>query len=90
MEFDEQGKEKIIDDAGYIHIKWHIDDVKATAKNMNVSISDDDGRVILEDIYWGNYVKNDINWEVIETYIDLRFAYRNNDINWEDERENVQ
>ena len=71
MEFDKQGKEKIIDDAGYIHIKWHIDDVKATAKNMNVSISDDDARAILEDIYHGHDANNGVNWEVIETYIDM-------------------
>ena len=35
------------------------------------SISDDDARSILEAIYHGHDANNGVNWEVIETYIDM-------------------
>ena len=59
-----------IDKDGYIHIKWHIDDVKATAERMDIAIPDEDAREILEIVKHRHDAEIGINWEVIKVHID--------------------
>ena len=59
-----------IDKDGYIHIKWHIDDVKATAERMDIAITDEDAREILEIVERRHDANLGISWDVIEAHID--------------------
>ena len=63
---------KSIDEDGYIHIKWHIDDVKATAEQMGIAsrMTDEDAREILEIVKHRHDASVGINWDVIEVHID--------------------
>jgi len=64
---------KSIDKDGYIHIKWHIDDVKAAAERMGIAsghMTDEDAREILEIVKHRHDASVGINWDVIEVHID--------------------
>ena len=62
-----------IDKDGYIHIKWHIDDVKATAERMGITsghMTDEDAEEILEIVERRHDANTGISWDVIEAHID--------------------
>ena len=68
-----------IDKDGYIHIKWHIDDVKATAERMGITsghVTDEDAREILEIVKHRHDASVGINWDVIEVHIDNYYIQR--------------
>ena len=67
-----------IDKDGYIHIKWHIDDIKAAAEQMGIAsrMTDEDAREILEIVKYRHDASVGINWDVIEVHIDNHMILR--------------
>ena len=67
MNLDE---EREYEKANSIQISWHIDDVKATAERMDIAITDEDAREILEIVERRHDANLGISWDVIEAHID--------------------
>ena len=67
MNLDE---EREYEKANSIQISWHIDDVKATAEQMDIAKTDEDAREILEIVERRHDANLGISWDVIEAHID--------------------
>ena len=58
-------------DTNEISIKWHIEDVKAQAKERHINITDEQAREILQAMKKNHDCNIGINWEVIDCRLDM-------------------
>ena len=64
---------ELAEDAGgrsIAHV-WHIDDVLSRAKERNINLSEDQAIQILDKVDKGKDASIGINWDVIDTVIDI-------------------
>jgi len=61
-------------DLDSICISWHIDDVIDRSNELETALTRDQARVVLINAVRDHDANIGINWEVIDTHIDLYFA----------------
>ena len=59
-----------VDENGYIHILWHIDDVKRVAKDRGIEITDQEAIDILESAESDHDATIGVAWDTFDYYLD--------------------
>lgn len=68
---------KELEERGYIHIFWHVDDITSRAEEKGVELTEQETREIAENISSGHDANIGINWDSIDCFIDNFVEERN-------------